>query len=280
MKILRVLNTNAIVTIDENSREIIVTGAGIGFKKKRGDLVDKSQIDKIYCLKNDEFNKRLQNIVENISEKYLSITGKVVDAAKKSGIKTNDILYVTLTDHINSAIERYKSDIHLKNILKLDIQKFYSQEYIIGKQAVIWIAKETGIDLGDDEAAFIAMHIVSSELDNSLTSDVQKMTELINSILKIIRISFKIDFNEESISYQRFITHLKFFAARIMTDTEYKDSMNEIYEVMINQNPKAVSGVEKIKQLIKKEYNHELSVDESLYLLIHIKRLLDEQNID
>ena len=70
MKILRVLNTNAIVTIDENSREIIVTGAGIGFKKKRGDLVDKSQIDKIYCLKNDEFNKRLQNIVENISEKY------------------------------------------------------------------------------------------------------------------------------------------------------------------------------------------------------------------
>ena len=209
-----------------------------------------------------------------------NITGKVVDAAKKSGIKTNDILYVTLTDHINSAIERYKSDIHLKNILKLDIQKFYSQEYIIGKQAVIWIAKETGIDLGDDEAAFIAMHIVSSELDNSLTSDVQKMTELINSILKIIRISFKIDFNEESISYQRFITHLKFFAARIMTDTEYKDSMNEIYEVMINQNPKAVSGVEKIKQLIKKEYNHELSVDESLYLLIHIKRLLDEQNID
>ena len=162
MKILRVLNTNAIVTIDENSREIIVTGAGIGFKKKRGDLVDKSQIDKIYCLKNDEFNKRLQNIVENISEKYLNITGKVVDAAKKSGIKTNDILYVTLTDHINSAIERYKSDIHLKNILKLDIQKFYSQEYIIGKQAVIWIAKETGIDLGDDEAAFIAIHIVSS----------------------------------------------------------------------------------------------------------------------
>ena len=64
------------------------------------------------------FNKRLQNIVENISEKYLNITGKVVDAAKKSGIKTNDILYVTLTDHINSAIERYKSDIHLKNIFK------------------------------------------------------------------------------------------------------------------------------------------------------------------
>ena len=184
MKILRVLNTNAIVTLDEKNQEIIVTGAGIGFKKKRGDLVDKSQIDKVYCLKNDEFNKRLQNIVENISEKYLNITGKVVDAAKKSGIKTNDILYVTLTDHINSAIERYKSDIHLKNILKLDIQKFYSQEYIIGKQAVIWIAKETGIDLGDDEAAFIAMHIVSSELDNSLTSDVQKMTELINSILK------------------------------------------------------------------------------------------------
>ena len=73
MKILRVLNTNAIVTLDEKNQEIIVTGAGIGFKKKRGDLVDKSQIDKVYCLKNDEFNKRLQNIVENIPELNMPI---------------------------------------------------------------------------------------------------------------------------------------------------------------------------------------------------------------
>lgn len=35
MKIVRVLNTNAVVSIDQEGRELIITGAGIGFKKKR-----------------------------------------------------------------------------------------------------------------------------------------------------------------------------------------------------------------------------------------------------
>lgn len=50
MKILRVLNTNSVVTIDEKKREVIITGPGIGFKKKKGECIDDTLIDKIYCL--------------------------------------------------------------------------------------------------------------------------------------------------------------------------------------------------------------------------------------
>ena len=73
-------------------------------------------------------------------------------------------MYVTLTDHINSAVERYQNGISLKNMMRHEIRKFYPQEYRIGCQAIEWIEKKTGIDLGEDEAAFIAMHIVSSEI--------------------------------------------------------------------------------------------------------------------
>ena len=44
-----------------------------------------------------------------------------------------------------------------------------------------------------DEAGFIAMHIISSELESNEVSDVQKMTELINAIIKIVKIHFRID---------------------------------------------------------------------------------------
>ena len=40
MKIIRVLNTNAVVTVDKEKREVIVTGAGIGFRKKKGEFLD------------------------------------------------------------------------------------------------------------------------------------------------------------------------------------------------------------------------------------------------
>ncbi len=278
MKIIRVLNTNAVVTVDKEKREIIVTGAGIGFRKKKGEFLDKSLIDRIYCLQSDEGSKKLQEYVQTVSEEYLDIAEKVVQTAiQEEKLEVNDILYVTLADHINSVLERAKSGIMLKNIIKTDIQNFYPKEFSIGKKAIQWIEEKTGIDLKEDEAAFIAMHIIASELGDNSPSDVRKITELITAILHIIRLHFKIVFHEDSFSYQRFITHLKFFAARIFNQTDYHDSMQEIYDVLVTQNQAIFSGVQKIAELIQKQYGYTLSIDESLYLLIHLKRILDEE---
>lgn len=144
MKILRVLNTNSVVTIDEKKREVIITGPGIGFKKKKGECIDDTLIDKIYCLEDHDKNHILQEIVKAISERYLEIVGKVVQAAKTEyHLKINEVLYITLTDHINSVIERHAEGIHLKNMIKMDIQKFYPKEYELGERTVKWIQEET-----------------------------------------------------------------------------------------------------------------------------------------
>ena len=133
MKIIRVLNTNAVVTVDKEKREVIVTGAGIGFRKKKGEFLDKSLIDRIYRLQSDEGSKKLQEYVQAVSEEYLDIAEKVVQTAiQEEKLEVNDILYVTLTDHINSVLERAKSGIMLKNIIKADIQNFYPKEFSIG----------------------------------------------------------------------------------------------------------------------------------------------------
>ena len=278
MKIIRVLNTNAVVTVDKEKREVIVTGAGIGFRKKKGEFLDKSLIDRIYRLQSDEGSKQLQEYVQAVSEEYLDIAQKVVQTAiQEEKLEVNDILYVTLADHIHSVLERTKSGIILKNMIKTDIQNFYPKEFSIGKKAIQWIEEKTGIDLKEDEAAFIAMHIIASELGDNSPSDVRKITELITVILHIIRLHFKIVFHEDSFSYQRFITHLKFFAARIFNQTDYHDSMQEIYDVLVTQNQAIFSGVQKIAELIQKQYGYTLSIDESLYLLIHLKRILDEE---
>ena len=277
VKIIRVLNTNAVVSVDSQGMELIMTGPGIGFKKRKGENIDQSLVDKTYHLEHKEESKRLQEVVKEISEEYLGSVDRVVKEAKKEKLEIRDSLYVTLTDHINSAVARYREGIALKNMMKIDIRKFYPKEYQVGMHAIEWIKEQTGEDLGDDEAAFIAMHIVSAELNAQNITDVNQITELINTVLQIVRIHFKIDLNEESISYERFLTHLKFFAARVFDHMEYKDTMQEIYKVMVEQNENAFSGVKKIAEYIKKQYNYKLTIDEQLYLLIHIKRILDEQ---
>lgn len=278
MKIVRVLNTNAVVTVNAEGRELIITGAGIGFKKKKGENLDQSKADKIYYLKNTDDSKRLQKVVAEISEEYLGIADRVVVAARKENLKVRDSLYITLTDHINSAVDRYRTGIVLKNMMKIEIRKFYPKEYEIGQKAVLWIKEQNGEDLGEDEAAFIAMHIVSAEFETERDIDVKKITELIHAVLQIVRIHFKIEFDEKSVSYERFLTHLKFFAARVFDDTVYQDSMQEIYKILTEQNAYAYSGVRKIAEYIEKQYAYKLTIDERLYLLIHIKRILDEQS--
>ena len=66
MKIVRVLNTNAVVSIDQEGRELIITGAGIGFKKKKGENLDEALADKTYYLESVDDNRRLQEVVKEI----------------------------------------------------------------------------------------------------------------------------------------------------------------------------------------------------------------------
>lgn len=279
MKIVRVLNTNAVVSADQQGREVIITGPGIGFKKKKGENLDPALVDKTYYLKNADDSKRLQEVVKEISEEYLGIAGRVVEAARNMHLEVRDSLYVTLTDHINSAMDRYREGIALKNMMKIEIRKFYAKEYKIGMDAIRWIKEQTGEDLGEDEAAFIAMHIVSAEFKAESEADVNKITELINAVLQIVRMHFKIQFNENTLSYERFLVHLKFFAARMFDDNCYQDSMQEIYRVLVEQNEYIYSGVRKIADYIEKQYEYKLTIDERLYLLIHIKRILEEQSV-
>ncbi len=49
MKIAKVLNNNVVIVLDEQQREQVVMGRGLGFQKRTGDRVDKGKIEKIFA---------------------------------------------------------------------------------------------------------------------------------------------------------------------------------------------------------------------------------------
>lgn len=110
-------------------------------------------------------------------------------------------------------------------------------------------------------------------------SDVVNITRIMQDILNIIKYSYKIDFNEESVYYYRFVTHLKFFAQRIINRSPYEDDNVEIFEVFKDKYTDSYKCVLKIKNQIRQIYDYNLTKDEQLYLMIHIERITTKASI-
>lgn len=273
MKIEKILNNNAFISIDKSGEEIVVMGRGIAFGKKQGNEVELSGGYKIFSNSDKELNQRLKNIVSDIPEEYMKITEQVVCMLEKEyDKKVNDIIYVSLTEHIHGAVERFKKGIQIKNPLLIDIKRLFRDEYEVSKQALEAIKEEFGIEFEEDEAGYIAQHIVNAQLDDDM-SDIVNVTRIMQDILNIIKYSYKIDFNEESVYYYRFVTHLKFFAQRILNRLTYEDDNEDVFEVFKDKYNESYKCVLKIKEQIKQIYDYELGKDEQLYLMIHIERI-------
>lgn len=276
----KVINNNIIVTHDENEKEIILMGRGIGFKKHPGSTFNESQVEKRFTLSQQTSNlKHLYRLLKEIPSNVIFTASEIIDEATTTlGKPLSENVLIALSDHISTSIERGKKGIFVKNILLWDIQKFYPDEYQIGKKALEIIKKNTGCELPEDEAGFIALHIVNAQMDQEV-GDMYGLTKIMQEIMQIVKYSFNISFNEESVYYYRFITHLKFFAQRLMQKATYENNDNGVLlNVVKTQYPKPYECVLKISEFIQKNYDYPLSEEEQLYLTIHIQRIVSKSS--
>ena len=275
MKIDKIINNNLIRTFDNNGKEILVMGCGLGFQKKIGDTIDRSKIEKIYAIENKNDSNKLMNLLSEIPLEYIQVSNEIISYAKYSlGKRLNDNIYISLTDHISFAIERYKQGLIFKNALLWEIKRFYNHEFLIGKEALTIIKKRLDIMLSEDEAASIALHIVNAQLNSRDMNDTLDITKMIQNILNIVKFHFNIELDEYSLHYERFITHLKFFAQRILSGKVVKSDDANFCEMIKEQYKDAYLCAEKVKKYILKEFNHEISDEEIMYLTVHIKRIV------
>ncbi|WP_160723801.1 BglG family transcription antiterminator LicT [Bacillus sp. USDA818B3_A] len=275
MKIAKVINNNVISVIDSHNKELVIMGRGIAFQKRPGDLVDESKIEKTFKLDNKDVSEKFKTLLYDVPMEYMDISERIISYAKeKLGEKLNDSIYVSLTDHINFAIEREKKGLQISNPLLWEIKRIYADEYAVGLKALTKIKDQLGITLPEDEAGFIAMHIVNAELNEEMPN-VVNMTKLIQDILNIVKYHFKIELAEESLNYFRFLTHLKFFAQRLYTDAPYNNEDDFLYEMVKEKQKEAFACVEKIRDFIEKTHNHQLTKEEMAYLTIHIERVVN-----
>ncbi|WP_250278515.1 BglG family transcription antiterminator LicT [[Clostridium] colinum] len=275
MKVKKVINNNLVKSFNENNQEILVMGCGLGFKKSEGDDIDEDKIEKIYISKDKETSNKLISLLEKLPLEYIQAANEIVSYAKVSlGKKLNDNIYITLTDHISFAVERFNKGIYIKNALLWEIKRFYNHEFLIGKEALSIIKKHLNIELPEDEAGFITLHIVSALMSSSSVGETTEMTKVIQNILNIVKYHFKVELDENSLHYERFITHLKFFVQRVFSGVEIDDDDKSFLLVLKEQYKNEYQCALKIRKYIKSEYGYDLTEDELVYITVHIRRII------
>ncbi|HEY2491607.1 MAG TPA: PRD domain-containing protein [Paenibacillus sp.] len=281
MIIEKVLNNNVLLTRNPKGKEMIVMGRGISFNKVAGDAVDLDNVDKIFTLNENEFTAKFTELLSDIPVSHLELANQIITHANEV-LKTelSDSIYLTLTDHIHFAVQRYEKGIDLKNAMLFEIKRFYKKEFSLGMDALQFIENTTGVALGEDEAGFIALHIVNARMDGNEMKSTLKMTEIVQNILNFVTYHFSVVLDESTLSYSRFLRHLQYFAMRVLRN-EVNDSKEEfLYNQVKITYIEAFECVNKINDYLEKTYKQSLSKDEYVYLTIHIHRVTERNNIE
>ncbi len=275
MIINKILNNNVIVTLDEDGKEIVAMGRGIAFGKRVGGEVQADKVEKVYRLKSSGMQEKFETLLAGISTEYLTVTTKIVELAEeKLNMTLNESIYIAMTDHIHGAVQRLKEGIVVHNMMLWELRRFYPQEFAIGLQGIELMKKTFDIEVSEDEAGFLAMHLINGEQEQG-NVDAGHIIKMVNELASIVRRVLGMDFDRESLAYYRFITHLKFFAGRIEAKKETKDDIDaEMAEMIKQKYARAFAVAEKIAAFVKVRYHYDASADEVFYLTVHIAKLM------
>ena len=274
MVIDKVLNTNVVLAKNDEGEQVIVMGCGVAFGKKAGEMIDDTKIDKIFSQDVPKLTDHFKKLVKDIPEDYINLAEEIIKHAKlKLGKEFNDDLYFSLSDHIYFTIQRYREGMLIQNRLLIETKRLYKEEFKVAMQSLQMINQRYEVELPEDEAAFIALHFVNAELNGDMQGTMQ-MTKVVQDILTIIKNFKHIDFDEDSLTYYRLVTHLKFFAQRILQrDRNTGNSENQLFQVVKEKYKESFTCVERIAQYVDITYGYPISDDDKLYLTIHIERV-------
>ena len=269
----KVINNNIISAYEKSGAEVIVMGRGIGFKKKQGEVVPADQISKIFRIKSRTLAEQFKELLANMPLERVRISDEIISHAKDHlKLKLNQSIYVTLTDHINFAIERVSQGIEPQNALLWEIKRFYPQEFQLGIYALELIHDRLGILLPEDEAGFIALHFVNAEYGTDIR-DAVKFPNQMQAIVDIVERDLGILLDESSLHYERFMTHIKFLIQRIYRKELLSSEDRELSLLMQRKYPREYQCSLKVAEYIMQATGSRLSEEEIMYLSVHIRRV-------
>ncbi|KOF09165.1 PtsGHI operon antiterminator [Planococcus glaciei] len=272
LTIEKVLNNNVVIARHDAYKEVVLIGNGLGFNRKKGDVISFGHADKTFLLQDEAEKEQYVNLIPHIDEDLIaSINEWLVFIEENMGKKLNEHIHVALTDHLSFAITRAKKNIQFSNPFLLEIETLYPKEYRVAKDVVKEVENRMGVVFPEGEIGFIALHIHSAVTDKALR-DINRDHALISRLTELIQSELKVDLVKDNVNYHRLIQHLHRAIDRVHQG-EALGEENKLQEVLKAEYPVCYNLAWKLIKVMQNQLNKPVDEAEVLYLTIHLQRL-------
>ena len=278
MLILKGINNNVALAVNDRGEECVVFGNGLGFSQVWPyELEDEAQIKRMFTsIKNSD---EVAAALSTISDEMLLAAGDIAALAHdRLDCKLSPNLPFVLADHLQFAIEREDQDIVIHNPLETEVAFLYPRECEVGREGIEIVAKYSGgVRLPQSEETSIALHIVNAELDGMGNAEdmdfLFKSTAAVEQSVKIVERQLKMELDRASYPFVRFVAHLRYLIKRLMKGKVKPSENSSLFRQAARDFPDAYRCASAINNYLQKEYNWSCTDEELLYLMMHINRL-------
>ncbi|WP_251552106.1 glucose PTS transporter transcription antiterminator GlcT [Neobacillus muris] len=272
LRIDKVLNNNVLIAEHPSYQEVVLIGKGIGFNRKRGDLINADAGEKLFVLKNEKEQANYIQLLPFINnEHHEAIISALELIKKRTNSNLDEHIHVALTDHLLFALSRVANGVELRNPILAETKALYRFEYEIASEVVQLIQEKTGIHLPSGEIGFIALHIHSA-MSNKNLSEVNQHSQLVTNLVKMVEEQLEMEIDKDSVGYMRLVRHLRFAIGRVMRGEKVEEP-DKISALLKEEYPVCYNLAWKLIKVMQQTLKMKVFDAEAVYLTMHLQRL-------
>lgn len=275
MRVIKKINNNAAICLDNHDKELVAFGKGIGFPKMPYEIDDLSVIDRTFYNISSEYYA----MMNEIPSKYIEFSARMIDRANQElqyDLNPNAVL--SLADHISFSIERHRKNIYVRMPLAYEVSQLYPQEMKLAKFILDQIYDQFKVRLKSDEASGIAMNFVNARLDFA-EGRLEDNDALLDGVTQIVETELRILIDRETFNYSRYATHILHLLNRIQKKEMVDTDNLSLYDSVKEEYAEISACVDKICQFLNEKLNCDLIEEEKLYLILHVNRVCAKEGL-
>ena len=274
MEILRVFNNNVVLARDDVGAEVILTGRGLGFQARPGQVVDPLLVARRFVPTDGRDPDHLAQLLAGIPPEHVQMVGvALAEVGMEARATASPTLVIALADHISFALRRKGMGMDIEYPLLAEVQHLYADEY--AQASLLLTAINTRLDepLPQSEAVALALHLVNAGFSTGDLSYTYTMTGLIQQMIGVIEQAFDLDLDPGSVNVGRFITHLRYLFVRIHQHRQLDQAHSPIGIAIRDSYPDAVVVAQRLASILELRLGSALTDDELSYLTLHLARV-------
>lgn len=238
-------------------------GKGLGYKYKVYQKIDKSEkFDSVFSKVNTKDFKNEESLV--LVAGMLQIVQQVLAQAISFG--SADALF----NHLSAMVKRIENNDLFENPFHYETKALYPQSYQMADLIAKQIERELKFILPEAETDFLTLYVQTIQHKDEETN-VKFLNKIIYQISAYLEEEWKFTVDKSSLSYARFITHIKFVIMRL-SRLENLPKV-EITEVLFVSYQSYIPIARGIGAILGNSLKVQISDDEIAYIIVHLVRL-------